>query len=178
MPRALVVAEWDDEQEPFPSRKKPGSYSPATRLPGGSRKAGEMTITGATEEDVAELTGRLVPRRPLQRGDNPVADTVADVLTHVMQLYGPKAVDWVIETGGPKAWAWGKGVVTDWKARRARGAAEPTQSVEVEPVVEAEPLDVEEAGIGRRGGAGQTCYAPVRGGTAAQSGAGLADCRR
>ena len=91
VPRALVVAEWDDGQDPSPSRKRPGSYSPATRLPGSSRKAGEMTVKPATEEDVAELTGRPVPRqpaatrRPLQRGDNPFVDALDDILTRLVQ---------------------------------------------------------------------------------------------
>ena len=119
VPRMLVWAEWEDGQEPFDSRKKPGSYSPATRLPGSSRKAGEMTIMLPTEKDPAERPGeppehlqRAAAQRPLQRGDNPAVDALADALV----LAGTKAVDWVFEAGGPKAWAWGKQTVADWKA--------------------------------------------------------------
>lgn len=146
MPRRLVVAEWEDGQEPFDSRKKPGSYSPATRLPGSSRKAGEMTITLPTEEDLAERPReppehrqRVAAGRPLQRGDNGAVDALADALV----LAGMKTVDWVFETGGPKAWAWGKQTVADWKARRARAAVEAAASVELEPAaVQVEPADV------------------------------------
>ncbi|MEU2988733.1 hypothetical protein ABZ647_30530 [Micromonospora aurantiaca] len=105
-----------------------------------------MTITLPTEEDLAERPGeppehrqRAAAQRPLQRGDNPAVDALADALV----LAATKAVDWVFETGGPKAWAWGNQTVADWKSRRARAAVEPAASVEVEPVaVQVEPADV------------------------------------
>lgn len=115
VPRRLVVAEWEDGQEPFDSRKKPGSYSPATHLPGSSRKAGEMTITLPTEEDLAERPGeppehrqRAAAQRPLQRGDNPAVDALADALV----LAATKAVDWVFETGARRP---GRGVTRPWR---------------------------------------------------------------
>jgi hypothetical protein len=63
VPRELGWIEWEDGHEPLKSRKRPGTYSAATRQPGERHKAGEVTFVPATDVEKAALTDQPRPSR-------------------------------------------------------------------------------------------------------------------